>query len=353
MMVACKLPFLSTLMIASAHGLRGGGSIAAERHLQYNDDNLDDGYANDVDDTVYTDDTSTSFGSTTATKATTNLTDTMHQISDIVISQAQASLANAQSKGYEFYSTPPSEWTSAQWDYFTAIMGGLVLSCCLCSLCCAYCCIYRSYDDNGSDEALTKAAYHRRMLNQRLNRHRARYNKYDDDTVDDATMDESVYTVESGSTYGQSSYYADTTVDSPPSITSSAYVSKREQRRRDEERKRRERLEREKRASEKRSAALKKKLDQKRQALLSEEREEKKNTLVAELLRKKEEDKKKMIKVVDSIEAARTNESQDTPVRSTTGKAVLVRKLTTAALEEKEKADKETVDKALSYKMHP
>ena len=365
--IACKLSLLSALMSASAHGLRGAISITAERHLQYNDDNLDqynddildDGYANDVDvdDTVYTDDTpSRSYGSSSTTAATaTNLTDTMHQISDIVISQVQTSLANAQSKGYEFYSIPPSEWTSAQWDVFMAIMGGLVLACCFCSLCCAYCCIYRSYDDSGSDEALTKAAYHRRMLNQRLNRHRARYNKYDDDTADDATADDTVYTVESGSTYGQSSYRADTTVDSPPSITSSMYfTNRREQQKREEERKRRERLEREKRAADKRAAALKKKVDQKREALLSKEREEKKNALVAELLRKKEEDKKKkMAKVVDSIEAARTDESENTPVRSTTNKAVLVRKLTTAALEAKEKADNEAVEKALSYKMHP
>jgi hypothetical protein len=323
------LLFILSILVTSTEGienLRGG-----DRNLQYyggyynNDDaNGDDASGDDAsgDDYAPT--------NTATTSNTGNLTDTMHQIQGIVINQVQQYKAAATTKGYEFYQTAPSEWTSSQWDFVSALFGGLILTCCFLSVCSAYCCIYRSYDD--SEEALTKAQYHRRMLNHRLNRHRARYAEKSYDERDDDTIDDTVYTVESQSTYGQSTYEPET----PTSLASSIYISRRELKRREEEKKRREKREQEerrkreeKREEEKRS--LWKKRDEKRESLL------KKSTSKASPVTR-------MVKVADAPKPSKTSSRSSTPVRATRSPT---------PKETKEEADKKAVEEALNYKMHP
>ena len=310
-----------SILVASTQAIDGLRGSTEERELQYYDDNSGD----DSVDNAYS--TSTAAVAQTNTATTGNLTDSMHQIQDIVVNQVQQYKAAAEAKGYEFYTTSPSEWTSSQWDVVTALLGGLILSCCFCSLCCAYCCIYRAYDDDGHEMAMTKAQYHKRMLNHRLNRHRARYNEKRYETDDDDTIDDTVYTLESQSTFGQSYYEPET----PASYASSVHISRREEKKRADEKKRNEERKKEERRrerDEKKEALLKKSRDEKREALLKQS-----NSIVSPVSR--------MVKVADKPVRTRSI----TPVRSTTKKS--------EPKETKEEADKKAVEDALSYKMHP
>ena len=331
------LSVLSAL-IASAHAVDELRGSAKHREMQYYSSY---NYNNDDNDTydAYSDNSTATTVQTTTTKTAGNLTDTMHQIQDIVVNQVQQYKAVAQSKGYEFYTTSPSEWTSNQWDFVTALFGGLILACCFFSLCCSYCCIYRPYDDEGQ-EAMTKAQYHKRMLNQRLNRHRARYNEKryerDDDTIDDNTIDDTVYTLESQSTYGQSYYEP----GSPMSYQSSVYITRREERKRAEEQRKKEANE------QRRKEERRRERDEKREALLKKSRDEKKESLLKQST-VKESPVTRMVRVADKpkITVPSTRSRSTTPVRSTTNRNV--------PKESKEEADKKAVEEALSYKMHP
>jgi hypothetical protein len=172
------------------------------------------------------------------------------------------------------------------------------------------------------------------MLNQRLNRHRARYNakryERDDDTIDDNTIDDTVYTLESQSTYGQS-YYEPA---SPMSYESSVYISRREERKRADEQRRKE--ERRKERDEKREALLKKSRDEKKESLLKQS-----SVKAAPVTR--------TVKIADKpkpkVTIPSTRSRSTTPIRSTTNR--------NAPKESKEEADKKAVEEALSYKMHP
>ena len=390
------LSVLSVLIVSTQaiEGLRGGDARFLEDYN--NDDNVD---VDSQGDDAYSN--STAVANETQTAAAGNLTDTMHQIQDIVVNQVEQYKSAAATKGYEFYATAPSEWTSAQWDFVTALLGGLILTCCFFSVCCAYCCIYRTHDDE-TNEAITKAQYHKRMLNQRLNRHRARYNerRYKRESPsdeDDDTIDDTVYTLESQSTYGQSTYapsYYEPDTPTVMSYESSVYINKREQRRREkEEKKKREQQEREARKEaalrkrerdekkeallkkendEKREALLKKEEDEKREALLNKEEDEKRQALLKEekvekrmaLLKKEKEAKRQsfretLAKKTDGkvpqalspvsmsrVETERPTSSRSvTPIRSTRSSA--------AHQDKHEQAGEKSVQEALSYKMHP
>ena len=374
------LTVLSVLIVSAQaiEGIRGN----SERFLE--DYNYDDNIENQGDDS-YSNSTAVADGTQPATG---NLTDTMHQIQDIVVNQVEQYKSAAATKGYEFYATAPSEWTSAQWDFVTALLGGLILACCFCSVCCAYCCIYRSYDDE-TNQAITKAQYHKRMLNQRLNRHRARYNekRYERDDDDD-TIDDTVYTLESQSTYGQSTYgarsYYEPDTPTVMSYESSVYVNKREQRRREKEEKRKRELKereerkeaalRKKERDEKKEALLKKEQDEKKEALQKKEEDDKKQSLLQKekeekrlsLLKKEKEAKRQSFretlakktdgKVPQALSPVSMSRMQRESERSTTSRSVTPIRSTRNSTVRKDLQDKsgeKSVEEALSYKMHP
>jgi len=315
------LPIFS-LLVASTHAianLRGG----IERELQYYvDDNIYD-YSNST--AVVSDDSSTA-------ESTNNITDTMHQIQDIVTSQVQSYKVAAKSKGYEFYQTAPSEWTTDQWDFAMALFGGLILSCCFVSVCCAYCCIGGSLDDD-ADEAVTKAQYHGRMLNQKLDR-------YDDDD----TIDDSIYTADSQSTYEESCYDTDT----PKSFDSSVYISRREERE-CEEKKRTE--ERKKRAEAKRRDDERKRRDEERKKVEEKKRKDGKRKSLFEKNGKNDDKRESLLQKSSAmiVKVEDTSSRPSTSVRTT--KSITPPSATLR--ESKEVAQTKAIEEALSYKIHP
>lgn len=78
-------------------------------------------------------------------------------------------------KAWEFYESPPSEWSSSQWDFVTALLGGLFVTCCLASMACAHCCIYRDDEDNKH--------YGLQRRGNVSDRYVDHYKRYDDETT--------------------------------------------------------------------------------------------------------------------------------------------------------------------------
>ena len=56
-------------------------------------------------------------------------------------SQVSASFHQAEDRAWQYYDSPPSQWTAAQWDLVCGLVGGLLVLCCGISACCAYWCI--------------------------------------------------------------------------------------------------------------------------------------------------------------------------------------------------------------------
>ena len=113
-------------------------------------------------------------------------------IKDSVVSKVQQYKTAAESKAWEFYESPPSEWTEGQWNFFFGIFGSIMLTCCFASMCCAYCCWYQD------DDATVKTFHYRP-------RYYCRRNKRDDDIDDRYKRYHDESTVASESVYGPTS----------------------------------------------------------------------------------------------------------------------------------------------------
>lgn len=313
MRIRIALPVLS-IIVASTHaagGLKGAGKESSgKRGLQNNGNSWYDYYSSNTDyydannnddgngDASLSNTTLTSTGSSTAS-GKKNFTDSMHEIQGMVINQVQQYKVAAEAKGYEFYQTAPSEWTANQWDFVCALFGGLLVACCLVSLCCAHCCIYRGDQD---DALLNTTEYKKRMLSHKI-LSRSRYNdrRYEQD-------DETLYTVDSGSTYGQQSTYTTYTApDSPSTCESSVYIPRKSKR------------------------------DSKRESLLQ------KNTSM---------NSRKLSNVIVKMGSApkNTKTSSTTPTKRPSTPKICNSPKSADTLNG---ADDATVDDALNYKMHP
>mmetsp|Transcript_4121 Transcript_4121/g.10459 ORF Transcript_4121/g.10459 Transcript_4121/m.10459 type:complete len:223 (-) Transcript_4121:402-1070(-) len=126
-----------------------------------------------VDDTVAGDDDTNGANGTSSTI-------------DNIKSRVQSYASDAGSSAWEFYESPPSEWTTAQWD---VVLGILLLSFIVCftaSACCAYCCCLNSRDEDwkGLNQTTPTSrsinSRDRRRSGRRTGQSGKRRNNYDD-----------------------------------------------------------------------------------------------------------------------------------------------------------------------------
>jgi hypothetical protein len=109
---------------------------------------------------------------------------------EVLANKFQEYKGKAESKAWEFYASPPSEWTSSQWDMFFIVIGSLSVICCCTAGCFSYCFVIPVSDEEDGDLMKTSRRRRLRMLwrRRRLMMER-RYSNADDHSSSQGTVD--------------------------------------------------------------------------------------------------------------------------------------------------------------------
>ncbi len=86
---------------------------------------------------------------------------------EVLANKFQEYKGKAESKAWEFYASPPSEWTSSQWDMFFIVTASLSVICCCTAGCFAYCFVVPVYDEEDGNLMKTSRRRRLRMLRRR------------------------------------------------------------------------------------------------------------------------------------------------------------------------------------------